>query len=379
MISDKLFLTYVIGFGKTFIDITKMVVDDGVDVVLVPVMELRSSFLDSLGRVEDGGKLFVVHLDQIQGFFGCLFIHGDHCSHLISDIAHAFFGQDMLVIPGRSDSVGDVGNIFSGQNQLDSWKPFSACRVDPVDSTVGDGRMKDFSVKHILKIVIARILGSAGDFIDRIHSRQAFSDCLVLSQIICSSRQLFCVLIFFPVLDRFHDTGVSRAAAEISRESFFDFCVGRIRIVLNERISTEEYPGYAKTTLDSTVVDEGSLERMKLSSARDSFNRRDLFPFTGNRQEETTVLGLSVDEHSTGPAHTAIAAFLGSREPELIPKRIQESFALFDSHRMFLAVNSEDDDLVMIFFRHPCLLLLLRGPLSAFRGFLKSSFGKCGD
>lgn len=117
----------------------------------------------------------------------------------------------------------------------------------------------------------------------------------------------------------------------------FDQCIG-----------TEDHPWCAKTTLDGAVVYECSLERMKLSFPRDSFDRRDLLPLTGDCQEEAAVLGLSVDEYSAGPAHAAVTAFLGSCQPELIPEHIQERLTLFDRHGMLFAVDSEDEDLEAI-------------------------------
>jgi hypothetical protein len=122
--------------------------------------------------------------------------------------------------------------------------------------------------------------------------------------------------------------------------------------VLNEGVGTEDHPWGAKTTLDSTVVDEGSLDRMKLSLFGDPLDRRDLLPFTGNCQEEAAVLGLSVDQDSAGSAHAAVTAFLGSRQPELIPEHIQESFSLSNGYRMFIIVDSQDENLEVTFNRH---------------------------
>ena len=49
----------------------------------VPLVDQGGFFLHCLFRIEDGGKDFIVHLDQSEGLLGDIGVNGGHGRHLI--------------------------------------------------------------------------------------------------------------------------------------------------------------------------------------------------------------------------------------------------------------------------------------------------------
>ncbi len=344
MVSHKFFLSHGVCLGKPLIYITKMVVHHSVDVILVFFMELGRSFLHGFFWIEHGRKLFVIDLDQFQSFLRCFLVQGDYSHHFITDIAHTLFGEHIFVIAGRRHSVGNIGNIFPGENQLDSLKLFRLTGINLFYQPVRNGRMQDFSVEHVLKIQISRVLGLSTDFRRGIHTRQAFPHGLEFIQVIGGRKRIFCLFVFFPIFDGFQDPGVPRAAAEVSGKSLFDFFVIRIRMVIDQRQSAHDHSGRAETALDGSMVDESPLQRMELAFFGDSFNCSDIRSLTGCSQNQAAVFWLSVNKHGARSAHSEVAPFFSPGQPQLLPENIQKGISVSNRNRMFFTVNLEDHD-----------------------------------
>ncbi|MBA7626670.1 hypothetical protein ES703_34125 [subsurface metagenome] len=347
MVPDKFFLSHVIRLGKPLVDIAKMMVDHGVDVILESLMKLRRPVLHRLHRVEHCRKLLVIDLDQFQGSLCRLLVHSDNSCHFIANMPHLLFGQNVFIITGRGNPVSNIGNIFSGQNQFDAWQFFRLARVDLLDPSMSNRRMEDLSVEHVLKIEIGRVFGPTGDFLGRIHSGQTSPHRRKLCEVIGMRGRFFSFFVFFPTFDSFQDPAVSRAAAEVSGERLFDLFIRRIRIAVDQGDSAHDHSGRAEAALNGSMIDKSPLQGMELAIPGYALDSGDLRSLTGCSQDQAAVFRLPVNEDCARTAHSKVAPFFCSYQPQFVSENIKQSLPVFDRHRMLFTVDLESHDAVI--------------------------------
>src|SRR5512140_1613951 len=73
--------------------------------------------------------------------------------------------------------------------------------------------------------------------------------------------------------DRFDDTDVPGAAAQVAAQRFADLGPRRTRIAIEERDRRDQHAGRAEAALDGAFVDERLLERVQLLAAGQPFDR----------------------------------------------------------------------------------------------------------
>src|ERR1700752_1330339 len=97
-------------------------------------------------------------------------------------------------------------------------------------------------------------------------------------------------------LNRIEYSGVTRAAAEVSVESDFDFLQTRARAATQQRRCRHQHPGRAITALQRAVFEKLALQLAQLALVAQAFYRRDLFAFASRRQDYAAVHGHSVQQ-----------------------------------------------------------------------------------
>ena len=124
-VADESFFPDIVCLGKTFINITEMMIDPGIDVVFVFVVKQPGgSVLHCFLRIEDGGQFLVFHLYQLHGPVTGLLIHCGHSCYNVSHITHLLLGQDVFIITGRGGAPGDIRHIVTGKHGHDPWQCF---------------------------------------------------------------------------------------------------------------------------------------------------------------------------------------------------------------------------------------------------------------
>ena len=144
----ELVLEDVVRRGETGFDVAERLVHPRADVVGVPVVDDRRTFLDRLERVEDGRQFLVLDANQPSGLFGGLLVDSDHAGHLVADITHLRLGQRVLVLGLGHDAVHPVGDVVAGQDALDAGQRESRRGVDVEHDAVRDGRAHHAPPEH---------------------------------------------------------------------------------------------------------------------------------------------------------------------------------------------------------------------------------------
>jgi len=119
-----------------------------VDVTLLAV--LVDPWLGVPQRLLRGGdraKRFVVDLDQLDRLAGRLLVPGDHRGDGVTDVAHLFAAERLLVLADGQDAELDR-QVLTGQHEVHARVLFGARDVESDDSRVGQGRAKEPAVQH---------------------------------------------------------------------------------------------------------------------------------------------------------------------------------------------------------------------------------------
>jgi len=127
------------------------------------------------------------------------------------------------------------------------------------------------------------------------------------------------------LFNSFEDLQIPRAAAQIPAKGFFDLSTIRRRVFLQERLRNQEDPRRAVSALSCAEIRERSLQRMKIRSLCQPFDRRDVLPFKLRREQEAGQRGLAVNQDRTGSAFSDFTTVFGSRKAEIIAQYFQQS------------------------------------------------------
>jgi hypothetical protein len=117
---------------------------------------------------------------------------------------------------------------------------------------------------------------------------------------------------------------VPRAPAQIARQANAYPFIRKVGIFFQEVSCRQDHPWRAKATLESTVIDECLLQRMKLPIHGETLNRF-YFLATGiHSQHHTRRDGHSIDQDGAGTAVAITTTHLGPSQVQLFAKNLQE-------------------------------------------------------
>src|SRR5262249_52218951 len=126
------------------------------------VVDERGTGLDRFERVEDGGEIGVLDLDQPGGRLRNRLCLGGDRGNRVADEAGAGGGKWGHVLDDRPEPAAAGA---CGEDRLDAGQPLRGRGVDPNDASVGTVAANDFAVEHPGQGQIGGVPGTAGDLI----------------------------------------------------------------------------------------------------------------------------------------------------------------------------------------------------------------------
>jgi hypothetical protein len=128
--------------------------------------------------VEDGGKLFILCLDELERALGHVRILGEHDRHGLPDMAHLLVRKNGLVVKGRSviRICNELDDVLDCDDTMDTSQFSRGTRLDPADAAVGNGAAENFSMQHAGKTQILQILRASRHLGAPFDARNAAAD-----------------------------------------------------------------------------------------------------------------------------------------------------------------------------------------------------------
>lgn len=127
-------------------------------------------------------------------------------------------------------------------------------------------------------------------------------------------RVRFSLQLFLSGFNGLDDLMIPCAPAQVARNRVFDLLSGRGRVFLEKRFRRHQDPGRTKPTLHRSVIDEGSLKRVKPIPIPETFDGQDFFSLHFGSQDQTGVHRSPIQKHGAGPAFTDPTPFFGPRQ-----------------------------------------------------------------
>src|SRR5438045_2509876 len=124
-----------------------------------------------------------------------------------------------------------------------------------------------------------------------------------------------------PAAHRLHrrdDAGVGAAAADVSAHAFPNIVVVGAAGFLQQRDGRHDLSRRAVAALEAVAVDEGLLHRVEPIAFGEALDRRDRLALCRGRERQTRQDAAPADVHRAGAALAVIAAFLGSRQLQML-------------------------------------------------------------
>ena len=84
-----------------------------------------------------------------------------------------------------------------------------------------------------------------------------------------------------------HDFDVAGASAEIAGNRLLDLEFGRVWVLIQKSLPSQNHPRRTKAALDGSVFNKGLLKGMKLSISAETLDGQDFFPPERHRESET--------------------------------------------------------------------------------------------
>src|SRR5687768_1477996 len=116
-----------------------------------------------------------------------------------------------------------------------------------------------------------------------------------------------------------HDLLIAGAAAQIAIDSTTDISIGWPLVLKQERLTRQDHARRAIAALKSVFLDEGLLQRVKLTAGDKPFDGGDGSVGDQCCENRAGMRRLSIDSDGTGSAIARIASSPCTREPERIP------------------------------------------------------------
>src|SRR5437016_7954781 len=131
-------------------------------------------------------------------------------------------------------------------------------------------------------------------------------------------------------LDRFEHVLISRAAAGVPSDSFANIFFTRLLVAGEQLGSREHKPRSAISALQTIGLAKSPLNGMKLASAFQSLNRRDLRAISLNSEYGARFHRCAVHQNRARSAISCIAADMCPREIKLLAQEFDQQHARLD-------------------------------------------------
>ena len=302
-------LDHEVGLAEAVFDVTALELDMGGDVGLL----VGAVFLVAERRQQDRRarrhrvldrhhrrQHLVVNLDEAQRLLGDMRAGrgdgGDRMAvveHLAAreDVARQMMQVDRK-LAALLDSVGQLGKVGRRHNRLYPGQLERLVGLDRFDDRVGVRAAEHPAKKHSRKRVVGSVPGRSGHLLDAVVTDRTRSDnpelMFLLSSLPCSAISLYqncfsagrrfqscpprasgrlgcaCLGGFEHRVD---DLVVAGASAKIARQCVANLGLGRMRVVIEQRLGRHQKARRANAALQARVLEELLLQRMQLGAA----------------------------------------------------------------------------------------------------------------
>ena len=252
-----------------------------------PLLHVTLTHLDMLEQVPVGTvrvQLGRVRLQRIPRFGDRrqhIVIHADQRQRLLRDLRRLGHRQRNRVayIAGRIGAAGEdrpvvfdqavawvARHVYVGQHGVDAGQRARRVGVDFTNIGVGVFAAQRCAEQHAVEGIVIGVARRPRHLVDRVRSFQWLTD---LRQRRHHRRQLRVrhrtgANVLAGGLHRVDDRGVAGAAAVGVLQALLYLRIGRIRVLVQQRLGLHDEPGRAEAALRRPVADEGGLERMQL-------------------------------------------------------------------------------------------------------------------
>src|SRR4051812_23700989 len=120
-----------------------------------------------------------------------------------------------------------------------------------------------------------------------------------------------------------HDLVVPGAAAQIAGQPVAGLFLGRVRVLVEQRLGRDDKARRAEAALQRRVFEEFLLHRMQLVAFGDALDRRDLAALGLDAEHQARAHDLAVGDDRAGAAIARAAAFLAAGQAELVAQHVE--------------------------------------------------------
>jgi hypothetical protein len=123
----------------------------------------------------------------------------------------------------------------------------------------------------------------------------------------------------------FENLHIPGAAAQISRQSVSNVCLGWFWISFQQIDGRQYHPGSADAALRAAAINEGLLNSVQLIASRNAFDSLNRGAFNLSDWNQATVNDPAIDNDAARATLTFAATFLSSRELQLLTQYVEQT------------------------------------------------------
>src|SRR4029077_3769056 len=123
---------------------------------------------------------------------------------------------------------------------------------------------------------------------------------------------------------RADDLVIARAAAKIAGEPIACLFLGRVQVLVEQRLCRDDESRRAEAALQGRVLEEFLLYRVQLVALGDALHRCDLAAFGFGPEHQARADDLAVEDDGARAAIARAAAFLAAGQVELVAQHVEQ-------------------------------------------------------
>ncbi len=135
------------------------------------------------------------------------------------------------------------------------------------------------------------------------------------------------------------DLLIARAATQVSFDGARNLISGRILILVEKRLRSDEEPGRTEPALGATVGRKAGLNGRQMSTVGKALNRDDGGTLNLAGQGEARQFWNTIDHDRAAPTGSKVASTLDTERADLISKHIQQDSVAWRQHLKWTSVH----------------------------------------
>ena len=271
--------------------------------------------------VADGRQDVVVHRNGFQDVFGRAPVPGRDGAHgltYVADLVHrsGVFRHGLLQAGGvaaRPKRFGVPLHVLGRHHGKHVLPALGGLGVHPENARVGVGAPYEHRLQHAGFGEIVGVLTPSGYVPRPFLAARGKADIFIRAS-------HFTLLRGF--LHRCHDLHVSRAHAQIPRQTLANLLFAGVRVLAQQRVGRHDHSGRAVSALEAVVLDEGLLNGVQRVALRQTLDGGDLLAVGLHRKHEARFHQRAVQLHGARAAFSDNAADVRAGEADGLPQKI---------------------------------------------------------